>query len=156
MRRRKEAEADFELNIASIIDCFTVLITYLLLSASFISLGIIDLTVTSNSPLNSGSPSSEPKLSVTVGIQKNSDLKISTEGIDQKTITIAGRAGVQDFESLAGYIAKLKELDPTLDAATVVAEDQIEYKTVVTTIETLHKSLGQIALSPDLSDESNE
>ena len=44
-KRKHAGETDFELNLASIIDCFTVLITYLLVSASFISLGILDVSV---------------------------------------------------------------------------------------------------------------
>ena len=36
---------DFELNLASLIDCFTVLITFLLASASFLSVGILDAGV---------------------------------------------------------------------------------------------------------------
>lgn len=40
---RRQLDQEFELNIASIVDCFTVLITYLLAAASFISLGNIEI-----------------------------------------------------------------------------------------------------------------
>lgn len=40
---RRQMDQEFELNIASIVDCFTVLITYLLAAASFISLGSVEI-----------------------------------------------------------------------------------------------------------------
>ncbi len=40
-----EHEQDFELNLASIIDCFVVLIAFILVSTSFFSIGIIDAEV---------------------------------------------------------------------------------------------------------------
>ena len=40
-------ELDFDLNLAPIIDCFTVLITFLLISASYISINIIEASVAS-------------------------------------------------------------------------------------------------------------
>ena len=36
---------DFDLNLAPIIDCMTVLITFMLASASFLSIGILDAGV---------------------------------------------------------------------------------------------------------------
>ena len=61
-------DSDFELNLASIIDCFTVLITYLLVTASFITLGILDVTVTSS--LASTEQTHSPDVMLTVGIKQ--------------------------------------------------------------------------------------
>ena len=43
-------EGDVELNLAPIVDCFTVLIAYLLVSMSFISLSIFEAGVAATSP----------------------------------------------------------------------------------------------------------
>src|SRR5690349_6182731 len=48
---------DVELNLAPIIDCFTVLITYLLITASFINLAAMDVGV---SATGSASPTDQP------------------------------------------------------------------------------------------------
>src|SRR3989338_6075956 len=50
---------DFELNLASIIDCFTVLVTFLLASSAFLSIGILDAGIAaggSTTPDNKAAP----------------------------------------------------------------------------------------------------
>lgn len=41
----KGGSQDFDINLAPIIDCFTVLITFMLVSASFLAIGIFDAGV---------------------------------------------------------------------------------------------------------------
>jgi biopolymer transport protein ExbD len=41
-RKSKGASQDFDLNLAPIIDCITVLIAFILISTSFISIGLLD------------------------------------------------------------------------------------------------------------------
>jgi biopolymer transport protein ExbD len=48
--KSQEQETDFELNITPIVDCFTVLITFLLMSASAIALGVYQVGLTSTAP----------------------------------------------------------------------------------------------------------
>jgi biopolymer transport protein ExbD len=148
--KNKEIEADFELNIASIIDCFTVLITYLLLSASFITLGIFDVTVAVPSAVEATPPPIPPELTLTIGVHRNNDLKIETEGKETGSFTINNARGLQDLEALEKYLKQVKEKFPKLDSAMVTAEDTTEYKELVKTIETTRKTLPQVALSADL------
>ena len=67
---------DIELNLAPIIDCFTVLITYLLLSASFLSLSVLDITI----PLDavaSSEPIQNTDVTFTIHLSAHGDLTTS-------------------------------------------------------------------------------
>ena len=62
------SDGEVELNITPIIDCFTVLITFLLASASFISIGFFD----AYTPGNSADPGqSEPDTEAIIKIKAN-------------------------------------------------------------------------------------
>jgi biopolymer transport protein ExbD len=55
------AEIDFELNLAPIIDCLVVLITFTLISASFLSVAVFDYGAAPNSASQS---STTPPVSI--------------------------------------------------------------------------------------------
>src|SRR4051812_10232604 len=77
---------DFDLNIAPIIDCFTVLITYLLVSASFISLNVLDIGVAASGEAPAETVPAEPPVmfSLEISAAKLITLKVSggAEGLD--------------------------------------------------------------------------
>ena len=50
---------EVELNLAPIIDCFTVLITYLLVTASFLTFAAVDVSISANNPSKQETPSPE-------------------------------------------------------------------------------------------------
>ena len=71
---------DFEINLAPIIDCFTVLITYLLVSASFLSLAVFDVEVAINQPTlkTENAPLTPPPISLALLLRESHgfDLKV--------------------------------------------------------------------------------
>ncbi|MGZ3709823.1 MAG: biopolymer transporter ExbD, partial [Bdellovibrionota bacterium] len=69
---------DFELNIASIIDCFTVLITFLLASASFLSIGIFDAGVAAGAA--ESKDSKPPSVQILVELQPDHRLSVKLTG----------------------------------------------------------------------------
>ena len=152
-RRAKEIESDFELNIASIIDCFTVLIAYLLLSASFISLGMLDVTVaaiSSDEPSESKPDMSE--LNVTILVQKNNAVKVTIGGKKTSVQLIESSKGNVDSDTLEGFLKDFKTKNPTIEAAMVTGENETKYKQLVKTVETTSKILTKVALSADKLD----
>src|ERR1700722_17864850 len=92
-------EMDFELNLASIIDCFTVLITYLLVSASFITLGVLDVTVAVPAMAQETAKNDEPpKLIVSIELGADQLLEIRTTGVETKNYRVPAKDGAWDFE----------------------------------------------------------
>src|SRR6185295_7831760 len=98
MPKRPETEQDFELNIASVIDCFTVLITYLLVSASFISISALDIDVAGAGDAPQSEP---PPISIAVQLESNRSLVIKVTGAERDQWQVESKDGTWDTDSLS-------------------------------------------------------
>jgi len=143
MRKRAETEQDFDLNIASVIDCFTVLITYLLVSASFISISALDIDIAGAGDAPQTEP---PPVSIAVQLENNRNLVIKVTGAERNEWLVEAKDGTWDTDSLNAKLASLKEKWPAVTAALLGADDNLEYKEVVKVVETAKKTLPNITL----------
>lgn len=146
--RKSEAEAehDFELNLASIIDCFTVLITYLLLSASFVSLGIFDVSV----PVASLSsfPSQDKKVTLTLILQAHGGLSLKVEGGKEKPHSFfPSQAGQPDYQSLLALLKKIHDEYPEVKEILLESEEMVLYADIIHALEKIRPLFPQIAIS---------
>ncbi|MGZ3688895.1 MAG: ExbD/TolR family protein [Bdellovibrionota bacterium] len=147
MSAGKGSSQDFELNLASIIDCFTVLITYLLVSASFISLGALDVSVAANTAVDEIPQT--PPLSLTVRLEPGQALKILTDGPEHGSIVFPPRDGKWDLEGMTGKLKEFQSRFPALSAAMVTADNEISYRDLVHTVETVRKTFPQVGLGTE-------
>src|SRR4051812_1375720 len=143
MRKRPETEQDFDLNIASVIDCFTVLITYLLVSASFISISALDIDITGAGDAPQTEP---PPVSIAVQLENNRSLVIKVTGAEKNEWLVEPKDGTWDTDSLNAKLVALKEKWPAVSSALVGADDALEYREVVKVVETAKKTLPSITL----------
>lgn len=138
---------DVELNLAPIIDCFTVLITYLLLSASFISLGMLDVSVPSDVGVMD---TPTPDVAVTIILSKNGEIKLKEEGTRNHSETIpANTEGTWDYDTLATQLKTIHEQFPSLEGGLLTADDTVNYRNIVKAVETIKTFLPQVSLSPE-------
>jgi biopolymer transport protein ExbD len=145
-RKRKEgAEQDFELALAPIIDSFVVLIAFMLISASFLSIGILDAGVAASGEISSNEKG--PAVSVTVKLNPNGVMKINLSGASSITHNVgAQKDGTYDFEGLDKKLGSIKKTWPKLSAATLVASDAVNYKVVIQAMEATRKTLPFVVL----------
>jgi len=143
MPKRPETEQDFELNIASVIDCFTVLITYLLVSASFISISALDIDIAGAGDAPQSEP---PPVSIAVQLENNRSLVIKVTGAEKNEWLVEPKDGTWDTDSLNAKLESLKAKWPVVTAALLGADDNLEYKEVVKVVETAKKTLPNITL----------
>jgi biopolymer transport protein ExbD len=149
---------DFELNLASIIDCFTVLITYMLVSASFLSLGILSVTVASvNEEHTSETPVESPQkvqLSVLVKDDHTVYVKVDSDNPSENTtITINPKKNEQnqnepDFNQITMVLNEMKSRY-LLTSVLVSLDDNIIYGRVVDYLQQIKEVLSQVALSAE-------
>ena len=141
---RGSQSQDFELNIASIIDCFVVLITFLLASASFLSIGILDagISAAGAAPTNQ----EPPPINITVELNKNNIFTIKITGKSTKTIPIPANSGELNLEALGKELTTIKSTWPAVSAITLSAQDLVEYKDVIKTMESVRKVLPAVML----------
>jgi len=143
-RGRGKDSQDFEINIASIIDAFTVLITFLLVSASYISIGIMDAGVAAAGVTsNDATP---PSINLMVELSTAKKLTVKVTGKSTETSPIEPKDGAVDYPSMAKKIIALKGKWTDLNAVTLVAEPEVAYKDVVKTMEELRRALPVVLL----------
>lgn len=137
MSRRSEGPLDFDLNLAPIIDCFTVLITFMLASASFISISLFDAGFTPAEAVGDPNP---PPITVTLDLKKNGSLRVVTEGKLNSTNTFA------NADEAAEALRQLKEKYPGVESMTITADQEVEYEAIVKTMEKTRKYMPGMVL----------
>jgi len=131
-----EFEQDFELNIASIIDCFVVLIAFVLVSTSFFSIGIIDAEVAGASDQASTAPDPSP---VVIELKADHSIVLKTGSFGQRSVRIAAA-------DLASRLEALTAQDPELKSAIVVADNSVSYRDVMASMEVAKGKIAQVNL----------
>jgi biopolymer transport protein ExbD len=143
-KAKHSGEQDFELNIASIIDCFTVLITYMLVSASFISLGVLDVNDLTQRAVGDTTP--EPKISLTMKVSKQHNLTLQLNGASESVVTIPSKDGLVDRDAVLTRLEQIKQKWPDLDAAVLSSASDIEYDEIVKLVDSSKKFVPNITL----------
>ncbi len=135
---------DFDLNLASIIDCFTVLIAFMLVSASFLSIGVFDAGIAaSGETAKSDTP---PSIEVSVELTANQGILLKTNGKAHSSTHIVPAQGKRDLARLETELQELRKKWPDVQAVTLTSENQIAYSEIVLAMETLRKSVPGVLL----------
>jgi biopolymer transport protein ExbD len=144
---------DFELNLAPIIDCFTVLITYLLVSASFISLDMLEVSVatTSESPAPADEPApKDPPTTMSVALTPGGDVELEITGKEPAKFTVPAVDAKIDVPGLNRRIASIhdhyKESGAAVTEASVKAAPAVPYKQIVMVVDGVKKGVPKVFL----------
>jgi biopolymer transport protein ExbD len=136
MRSHGGPSQDFEINLAPIIDCFTVLIAFLLATASFLSIGFLEAGAAAQ---RAGSGAvQEPRAILRVRLTGHG------EAAEFELSGKKARLPVAELESRA---QEWKNTHPNLETATLEADDAVEYRAVVEAMEKLRAAIPVIQLS---------
>lgn len=137
---------DFELNLASIIDCFTVLIAFMLVSSAFLSIGILDAGIAAAGTTSTNA--TPPAVNIAVELNKNQTFEIKVTGKATSNVKVARGKTEEgwDFDALSQQLQAMKGKWPDVQALTVTAENKIEYREIVKTIETARKTHPAVVL----------
>jgi len=137
---------DIELPLAPIIDCFVVLISFLLISAAYVSVGIFSADVaiveqTSNpSEVTTG-------IMASLEVAENGDYKIVLSGDVNETYDVPKSGSVSDQkEVLDSKLKELKTKYETVKNITLKAANTIPYKDLVNAMEVARIYYPQILL----------
>lgn len=139
-----KASQDFDLNLAPIIDCFTVLVTFLLASSAFLSIGLLDAGVAASS--GAAAQSAPPPIQIQVQIKAGHRINVKTTGKASRSVAMNAKEGAYDFDALKKELESLKKGYPTVDAVTLSADDAIEYADVIDTMEAIRKTQPVVML----------
>ncbi len=149
MRTAKHLEQDFELNLAPIIDCFTVLITYLLVSAAFLALGALDVGVaTTSESAQLPDANTPPNLVIELGDSQNIYMKLvgGSQNLDWSH-SIPSASGKWDVDSSISKIATIQKDFPKVKELSLTAHPSVSYDDVVTFIERVQIFVPKVFLA---------
>jgi biopolymer transport protein ExbD len=151
--RSHEQAEEFELNITSIIDCFTVLIAFMLVSASFVSIAVMDSEVAAGAAVVQ---ETTPGLNVAITVQSDHTVRIDVSGTAKgrgvsKSHVIPARTTVKgglepDYAVLSDRLSFMKGEWPDTSSATLTADSAVAYREVIKTMEVARKAYPSVLL----------
>lgn len=128
---------EVELNITPIIDCFTVLITFLLASASFLSIGFFDVYTPGNSA-DTSNPT-PPDVEVILRVANNQSVEMKLKGKKSGTFHFAVNEP-KELEKLTKEIDNIKDEKLTLNQILISADNEVPYANIAKVMDSLQKS----------------
>jgi biopolymer transport protein ExbD len=136
---------DFELNLASIIDCFTVLIAFMLASTAFLSIGILDAGVAAagNTATDNTAP---PPVNLEVVISNTKNMSIKVTGKSNSNLEVPAKDGTWNLAEMNEKLAGLHQQWPTVNAITLTADNTVEYQDVIKTMDSVRKTIPVVLL----------
>ena len=162
IKNRKQSHAphgDFELNLAPIIDCFTVLITFLLAGSAWISVGFLEAGIAAS---GADVQTTEPPTVLELAIQEvQSDGTDGTSQPKQYKFTLSLQTGDSPKKPLRDFILATNDQTETdlQNAITeslknqkepqvgfVLPEAQTSYPIIVTTLSAAKKVVPMVSL----------
>jgi len=143
MNLPKQIKPGSELNLAPLIDCFTVLLTYLLVSTSFVSLGVLDAGILVSEPSAQGDSTARFE----VELQATGQIFVRVTGPSPRAAIVPAIDGLSwDTVALRETIEDLRRQVLNLREIAVSADSDVPYAAVVRAIETLKRSLPNVYL----------
>lgn len=126
---------DVELNITPIIDCFTVLITFMLASASFISIGFFEAyTPGPGTDASAVKPDIEAKLK----IKKDHSVELSWNGKKNGSFRVEN-TNIENLSQITKELEKLKTEKMVINQVIISAVDQTTYKELAAAMGAVQK-----------------
>jgi biopolymer transport protein ExbD len=146
---------EVELNLAPIIDCFTVLITYLLVTASFLTLASVDVSISAtNENIAAAPPPVDNKrpLVMTMDLDSKNMIILKVSGGDLKSdyevkLPPKQTDGSWDGEALEKMLVKITGRWANLTEVSVSAAPTTKYKELVNIINATQKTLPKVFIS---------
>lgn len=130
VRRLRRGRGE-EMNLVPMIDIFTVLVTFLLMTAVFYRTVVLEL----NLPLAQNESPPPPTLQLEIVVRK-AKLEVADRGSGLLTEFANGTAGYE-LTKLADYLKRVKEKYPDKLDATILLEPDIAYDTMVQVMDTV-------------------
>lgn len=133
----KGGSQDFDLNLAPIIDCFTVLITFMLVSASFLATGIFDAAA--EAPGQAAADTKPPAVHLEVTLLDQSTLEVKLSGKEKFTHKLPPKDQDWNLAALQSELQQIQKKWPEVQSMTLAASNEIQYLHLIKVMEASKK-----------------
>lgn len=141
----KGRSRDFDLNLAPIIDCFTVLIAFMLISSSFLAIGVID-SATAVQSSTSDPNAKVPPVNLEIHLSTARELRFKVTGKEKVDRPIAAVKGDWNLTELTTEVEALKKRWPDTKVAVLVPDNTVGYLQLVRVMESLKAHMPGVLL----------
>jgi biopolymer transport protein ExbD len=137
---------DFDLNLAPIIDCFTVLIAFVMISAAFASVGVIEAGTASGRQVSG--VVNQNRYRVLVTLRLDHLIKIQIKGKESLDVSLPKAPDSESFDlnALVRSLERIKNGKIKHASVIIAAENDVEYEWVVKALESSRKVMPEVAL----------
>lgn len=136
---REKKSGMFELNIVPIIDCLTILVTFMLASGVFVSIGLLDVGV-SASGAALASVDGDPPIDIQVELRPDKTFTLKVNGKEHREVSIPS------VEALNAELKSVQVRWASVKAVTLIPNKQLPFQVVVKGMETIRKTHPEVML----------
>jgi len=150
---RKNSKEPPELDITTFLNLMVVLVPFLLITAVFSRITIMELDI----PSGASGPTDKPKVVIEVIVRKDRLELGNGQGIVARLLNAGEK---YDLEKLSNYLLKIKANYPDKTDATILLEPDVEYDKMVRVMDAVRSAeikqgeaeeIQKVALFPDMS-----
>ena len=150
--RRRTKQPAYEIDVTTFLNLMVVLVPFLLITAVFSRLTIVEL----NLPSTSGGPSTEQDGFTPEVIVREAGIEISNGTQVIATIPNKEEDAEFDLDTLSDYMVELKQTYPEQESASVLMEAQIPYDYLIRVMDTVRSVRVPIEKEPGVEFEEGE
>ncbi len=136
------------LQITAFLNLMVVLVPFLLLTAVFARMAVIELTLPVESKSKQASQAerevSAEKLNLIVSIWED-EINVLNDGVSLGIFKLDEK-GTYNFDGISKFLLRLKQQYPGEKSATVLSRPSIPYKTLVETIDAVREGFPEVSL----------
>lgn len=136
LRKHRHTEQDAELNVTAFLNLMVVLVPFLLISAVFSQVAILELNMPQPSKQTKKDKPNEKKERVEV-ILREGRIQVSNGEVVKLTIAADADSGEYDLVQLTDYLRLAKQRQPEKLDSSILLEPEIEYERLVTIMDAL-------------------
>lgn len=142
--RSGKTKLDFDLNIVPIVDCLTILVTFMLAAGVYYSVAMLDVKVSGGA--TQAVPASRSAIDVSVELHEDNSMQLKVSGEENRQAAFPARESHPDGAALAEVLDGLKARWPDVHSATLIAHRESAYQEVVSVMEAVRRSHPDVVL----------
>ncbi|MBN1351261.1 biopolymer transporter ExbD [candidate division KSB1 bacterium] len=129
--RNKREEVD--VNLTAVMNIFLILIPFLILTAAFVKLAVIDFSLpTAGSGNNSATTPPEEKMILTViDIKSTGELQLKSTGSKFDPIPPSDATGKYDYQKLIAQLLELKAKHQAVEDIILIPDNGVKYDVII-------------------------
>ena len=133
-RRLKGHAEETELNLTAVMNIFLILIPFLLLTAVFVRIAVLELTLPSLDKKGPAAHTEQPKSTI-INILKISESGFELNSPEIKFQKLNKTETDYDWQALSSQLTRIKEKYPESEDILISSENSIRYHTIISVMD---------------------